>query len=182
MIRAAEGAVAVTPPFVDQDCFLCGGLKTVFFSQSPLQMLMFILCQCSYFITTVKYYLNLRNAKGKGAHSTKGAAVLGWCWRAAGVCRADAGQGGGTTGMWAAGDILGRLLWGFCKHTVLRGGVSSIHSTNACLLQEAVGSWLWLQWSRGLCGVRGPDHGMLCAHNHRELNWGTWSTQLWCRH
>lgn len=87
MIRAAEGAVAVTPPFVDRDCFLCGGLMIVFFSQPPLQMLMFILCQCSYFITTVNYYLNLSNATGKGAHSTKGAAVLGWCWCAAGVCR-----------------------------------------------------------------------------------------------
>lgn len=35
MICAAEGTVAVTPPFVDQDHFLCGGLKMVFFSQPP---------------------------------------------------------------------------------------------------------------------------------------------------
>lgn len=59
-------------------------------------------------------------------------------------CGCLQGHGGGTTGMWAAGDVLGRLLGGFCKHTVLRGGVSSIHSTNACLLQKVVGLQLWL--------------------------------------
>lgn len=41
---------------------------SLFFSQPTLQILMFSLCQCNYFIAIIKYHLNdLRNTKGKRA-------------------------------------------------------------------------------------------------------------------
>lgn len=104
------------------------------------------------------------------------------CWDGAGALRVSAGAWG-----WHHGDVGSRGRPGEAP-----GGVLQAHSaqgwrfkypqhkclpfTAGCRLAAVA------VWSRGLCGVRGPDHGMLCAHNHRELNWGTWSTQLWCRH
>lgn len=65
VICAAKGSIAAAP-FVGEDHWLCAGIKTVLFSQPTLQMFMFDLCQCSYFIIILKYHPTARSVAGRG--------------------------------------------------------------------------------------------------------------------